>query len=78
MNFAENFGSTRNTVAALQEKEPLKYSLSLFSITALSVSLLAALPAEAQVPEKPVRLVLQITVDQLRSDLIDRYSAGYG
>jgi hypothetical protein len=34
--------------------------------------------AWAQVAERPVRLVLQITVDQLRGDLIDRYSAGYG
>ena len=33
--------------------------------------------AWAQIPEKPVRLVLQITVDQLRGDLIERYSAGY-
>lgn len=29
-------------------------------------------------PERPVRLVLQITVDQLRGDLIDRYAAGFG
>lgn len=34
--------------------------------------------AWAQVVERPVRLVLQITVDALRGDLIDRYSAGYG
>jgi hypothetical protein len=34
--------------------------------------------AWAQTAERPVRLVLQITVDQLRGDLIDRYSAGYG
>jgi predicted AlkP superfamily pyrophosphatase or phosphodiesterase len=47
-------------------------------ISALGVSLLVAFPVAAQVPEKPVRLVLQITVDQLRSDLIERYSAGYG
>ena len=47
-------------------------------ISALGVSLLTTFPVGAQVPDKPVRLVLQITVDQLRSDLIDRYSAGYG
>ena len=47
-------------------------------ISALGVSLLTAFPVAAQIPEKPVRLVLQITVDQLRSDLIERYSAGYG
>ena len=47
-------------------------------ISVLGISLLAAFPTWAQVPDKPVRLVLQITVDQLRSDLIDRYSAGYG
>jgi len=34
--------------------------------------------AWSQVVERPVRLVLQITVDALRGDLIDRYSAGYG
>jgi len=38
----------------------------------------AAATAWAQAAERPVRLVLQITVDQLRGDLIDRYSAGYG
>lgn len=42
----------------------------------LAVSLFAV-SALAQVPEKPVRLVLQITVDQLRGDLIERYSAGF-
>jgi hypothetical protein len=47
-------------------------------ISALGVSILTALPVAAQIPEKPVRLVLQITVDQLLSDLIERYSAGYG
>ena len=47
-------------------------------ISALGVSLLTTFSVGAQVPDKPVRLVLQITVDQLRSDLIDRYSAGYG
>jgi len=40
--------------------------------------LVASGSAWAQVAERPVRLVLQITVDQLRGDLIDRYSAGYG
>jgi predicted AlkP superfamily pyrophosphatase or phosphodiesterase len=29
-------------------------------------------------PDPDVRLVLQITVDQLRGDLIDRYAAGFG
>jgi predicted AlkP superfamily pyrophosphatase or phosphodiesterase len=38
----------------------------------------ATAAAWAQTAERPVRLVLQITVDQLRGDLIDRYSAGYG
>lgn len=39
---------------------------------------LSVAPAQSQTPEKPVRLVLQITVDQLRGDLIERYSAGFG
>jgi predicted AlkP superfamily pyrophosphatase or phosphodiesterase len=39
---------------------------------------LASGTAWGQLAERPVRLVLQITVDQLRGDLIDRYSAGYG
>jgi predicted AlkP superfamily pyrophosphatase or phosphodiesterase len=38
----------------------------------------AVVPAHPQTPDKPVRLVLQITVDQLRGDLIDRYAAGFG
>jgi len=45
-------------------------------LLAIAASLFAA-SALAQVPEKPVRLVLQITVDQLRGDLIERYSAGF-
>ena len=45
---------------------------------AISLTLLASGAAWAQIPDRPVRLVLQITVDQLRGDLIDRYSAGYG
>ena len=47
-------------------------------LTATSAALLVATAATAQHVDKPVRLVLQITVDQLRADLIDRYSAGYG
>jgi len=46
---------------------------------AVAVLLLSApVTAAAQTAERPVRLVLQIIVDQLRGDLIDRYSAGYG
>lgn len=40
--------------------------------------LLATTTVAAQNTDRRVRLVLQITVDQLRADLIDRYSAGYG
>lgn len=39
---------------------------------------LAATASVAQDADPTVRLVLQITVDQLRTDLIDRYSSGYG
>ena len=46
--------------------------------TIATTVLIAPGPAWAQTAERPVRLVLQITVDQLRGDLIDRYSAGYG
>ena len=46
---------------------------------AIAIAVLASSgTAWAQIAERPVRLVLQITVDQLRGDLIDRYSAGYG
>jgi predicted AlkP superfamily pyrophosphatase or phosphodiesterase len=45
---------------------------------AIGIALWASGPAWAQIPDRKVRLVLQITVDQLRGDLIDRYSAGYG
>jgi hypothetical protein len=45
----------------------------------VAVLLLSApVTAAAQTAKRPVKLVLQITVDQLRGDLIDRYSAGYG
>jgi predicted AlkP superfamily pyrophosphatase or phosphodiesterase len=48
-------------------------------LAALAVTVLVSSGmAWAQTAERPVRLVLQITVDQLRGDLIDRYSAGYG
>jgi len=47
-------------------------------LVAAGLVALSIAPAPAQTPEKPVRLVLQITVDQLRSDLIERYSAGFG
>ena len=47
-------------------------------LIAAGTAILTTGSAWAQTPERPVRLVLQITVDQLRGDLIDRYSAGYG
>lgn len=50
-------------------------ALSLVAILAAS---LTAVSAQAQAPEQPVRLVLQITVDQLRGDLIDRYGHHMG
>jgi len=47
-------------------------------VIAAGLVLLAPFAASAQTLERPVRLVLQITVDQLRGDLIDRYAAGFG
>ena len=47
-------------------------------LIAAGIAILTTGSAWGQTPERPVRLVLQITVDQLRGDLIDRYSAGYG
>lgn len=47
-------------------------------LLSLGIALAMATAAFAQVPEKKVRLVLQITIDQLRADMIDRYSAGFG
>jgi predicted AlkP superfamily pyrophosphatase or phosphodiesterase len=44
----------------------------------LTLMLTASGAAWSQDVERPVRLVLQITVDQLRGDLIKRYSAGFG
>lgn len=44
--------------------------------TAIGAAVFVSGTAWAQVAERSVKLVLQITVDQLRSDLIDRYSAG--
>jgi len=50
-------------------------SRTLFSFAAV---VLAANQAFAEPVERPVRLVLQITVDQLRGDMIERYASGYG
>jgi len=47
-------------------------------LVAIGLFALSIAPAQAQTPDKPVRLVLQITVDQLRGDMIERYSAGFG
>jgi len=47
-------------------------------IFAIGFTIFTASSAFAQTPDKPVRLVLQITVDQLRADLIERYAAGFG
>ena len=47
-------------------------------LVAIGLFVFSMAPSQAQVPDKPVRLVLQITVDQLRGDLIERYSAGFG
>ncbi len=44
-------------------------------LVAIGLFALSIAPAQAQTPDKPVRLVLQITVDQLRGDMIERYSA---
>ena len=45
---------------------------------AASAALISVGSTTVEAEDRSVRLVLQITVDQLRSDLIDRYSAGYG
>lgn len=51
----------------------------LFMIRLLSFALVVGLPmASADSGRSDVRLVLQITIDGLRADLIDRYSAGFG
>jgi predicted AlkP superfamily pyrophosphatase or phosphodiesterase len=47
-------------------------------ISAAVVAVLATTASVAKDTEPKVRLVLQITVDQLRADLIDRYASGYG
>jgi len=47
-------------------------------IYGLAAAILAVCQVFAEPMERPVRLVLQITIDQLRSDLIQRYAAGYG
>lgn len=46
--------------------------------SAMALSIAIASSAQAQVAEAPPKLVLQITVDQLRGDLIDRFGAGLG
>lgn len=46
--------------------------------SAMALSIAIASSAQAQEAEAPPKLVLQITVDQLRGDLIDRFGAGLG
>jgi len=46
--------------------------------SAMALSLVLASSAQAQDNQTPPKLVLQITVDQLRGDLIDRFGAGLG
>ncbi len=51
----------------------------LFIIRLVSLALVVSVPADsADIDRSDVRLVLQITIDGLRADLIDRYSAGFG
>jgi len=51
----------------------------LFMIRLLSLAWVVGFPmASADSGRSDVRLVLQITIDGLRADLIDRYSAGFG
>lgn len=48
-------------------------------IGGLMVTIVGSGPAQAGTPTNPdIRLVLQVTVDGLRGDLLDRYSAGFG
>ena len=47
-------------------------------LIATGLAMLTIGSAWAQSSERDVRLVLQITVDQLRADLIDRYASGFG
>jgi predicted AlkP superfamily pyrophosphatase or phosphodiesterase len=47
-------------------------------LTVATAALLAVGPGFSGTGKQPARLVLQITVDQLRGDLIDRYSSGFG
>ena len=55
----------------------LQQSVKLYAAL-IGAGLMVATSGTAQTTSKPPRLVLQITVDQLRADLIARYSQGYG
>ena len=55
----------------------LRHSLK-YCAAVIGTGLMVATAGTAQTTSKPPRLVLQITVDQLRADLIARYSQGYG
>jgi hypothetical protein len=59
--------------------EPMKKwtALQFSSVSAIALTLWSALPSSAQENKKP-RLVLQITVDQLRGDLPHRYYSEFG
>lgn len=53
----------------------LQQSVKLYAAL-IGAGLMVATSGTAQTTSKPPRLVLQITVDQLRADLIARYSQG--
>jgi len=47
-------------------------------LAVIGLFVLSTAQTQAQTPDKSVRLVLQITVDQSRGDMIERYSSGFG
>jgi len=69
------------TVLALQAKEPMMKKLAALRFASLlatvALILCSTLPLNAQEKTRP-RLVLQITVDQLRGDLPHRYYSEFG
>ncbi len=55
----------------------MNWALPVIGKTCFAAAVLLFFPQALQAQERP-RLVLQITVDQLRGDLIERYSKGFG
>lgn len=59
-------------------QEVVSHSISLLLILTLTTSIFGNFSIAKAQTEQDIRLVLQITIDGLRADLINRYANGFG